>query len=75
MGRTNLRYAGWVEFGGTRKVPHRSTRPFLSQGRYMFPAALELAGLSARLYSEAVTEVFANYPWTNTGTDPGGVHD
>jgi len=75
MGRASLRYAGWVEFGGTRRVPHTSVRPYDPRGRYLFPAAVQLAPTSARLYAEAVTELFAGYPWTNTGTDPGGVHD
>jgi hypothetical protein len=75
MGRSNLRYAGWVEFGGTRKTPHRSSRPFLTQGRYMFPAAAQLAPVSARLYSDAVTRAFETYPWSNTTSAGGSVHD
>jgi hypothetical protein len=75
MGRSSLRYAGWVEFGGTRKVPHVSSRPFLSQGRYMFPRALELASTSAQLYTDAVTKAINAFPWTNSGTDVGAVHD
>jgi hypothetical protein len=72
MGRSSVRYAGWVEFGGTRKAPHGSSRPFLSQGRYMFPRAAELAGSAAALYTDAVTKAIDNFPWTNTGDS---VHD
>jgi hypothetical protein len=75
MGRANLRYAGWVEFGGTRKVPHQSERPFLSQGRYMFPAARRLQGTTGRLYEANVTEAFASYRWTNQTTNGEAVHD
>ncbi|HEY2303004.1 MAG TPA: hypothetical protein VGH66_13990 [Acidimicrobiales bacterium] len=72
MGRPSIRYAGWVEFGGTRKAPHTSTRPYQALGRYMFPRARELAGAVAARYSTAVGHVLENYGWTNQG---GSVHD
>ena len=51
MGRGSLRYAGWVEFGGTRRVPHTSTRPYDTNGRYLFPAACQLqASVSVALH-------------------------
>jgi hypothetical protein len=76
MGRTSLRYAGWVEFGGARQRPHLSQRPYRPQGRYLFPHAVELASTSARLYADALARGFAGYPWANTTTtDPGAVHD
>src|SRR5215472_8014856 len=75
MGRASIRYAGWVEFGGTRRVPHTSRRQYDPRGRYLFPAAVQIAPTAARLYSEAVNEIFANYKWSNSGDDPGGVHD
>ena len=75
MGRASVRYAGWVEFGGHRKAPHESSRDYDPRGRYLFPNAVQLAARSARLYSDAVEQVFVGYPWTNTGTDPGSVHD
>jgi len=75
MGRASIRYAGWVEFGGTRRVPHTSRRQYDPRGRYLFPAAVQMAPTAARLYSEAVNEIFANYKWSNSGDDPGGVHD
>jgi hypothetical protein len=70
MGRGSLRYAGWVEFGGTRRAPWVSTRPYDSRGRYLFPAAFEMAGHSARLYSDAVNRAVAGFTWTNEGDDP-----
>ena len=76
MGRASVRYAGWVEFGGTRKTPHTSTRPFQSAGRYLFPAGRRLAGTSAQLYSDALTRALAGLGWTNPdNTAPGSVHD
>jgi len=70
MGRASVRYAGWVEFGGTRKVPHRSTRDYQPRGRYLFPAAVLGAPLAASLYTKAVTEAVEHYPWTNEGDAP-----
>jgi hypothetical protein len=64
-----------VEFGGTRKTPHTSTRDYQPLGRYMFPRARELAGQVGQRYSLAVEQVLAKYPWTNDTTDPGSVHD
>jgi hypothetical protein len=76
MGRSNLRYAGWAEFGGHRRVPHDSQREFLRQGRYLFPSSLQLASTSARLYSAALGRVLNNSSlWTNTTTNPAEVHD
>ena len=75
MIRTSIRYAGWVRFGGTRKAPHTSTRTYLSQGRYLFPTGRSMASSVADNHGAAVVEAVDNYPWTNTGTDPDGVHD
>jgi hypothetical protein len=70
MGSTSARYAGWVEFGGTRRAPRLSTRPYLSQGRYMFPIAHRLAGEAAGIYSKATETAIAAFPWTNEGNQP-----
>jgi hypothetical protein len=70
MGRSSIRYAGWVEFGGTRKVPHRSTRDYNPRGRYLFPAAVSLASMSADLYSAATGQLLAHFQWTNQGANP-----
>ena len=75
MGRASIRYAGWVEFGGTRKVPHRSTRQFQPRGRYLYPAALQLAGTVGARYETEIQKVFNSFGWTNETTDPTAVHD
>jgi hypothetical protein len=75
MGRASIRYAGWVEFGGHRKVPHASTRQYVPIGRYLFPAALTLATRTAGLYSTAVSVALGNFNWTNSTADAAAVHD
>jgi bacteriophage HK97-gp10 putative tail-component len=76
MGRKTVPYAGWVEFGGTRKRPHTSSRDFVKGGRYLFPAAAGLAPVSAELYSAALAGVFGSGGvWTNTTTNPEAVRD
>jgi HK97 gp10 family phage protein len=76
MGRKTIPYAGWVEFGGSRKKPHTSSRTFVKTGRYLFPAAAGLSSISAELYSQSLAAVFGNPGvWTNTGTNPEAVRD
>ena len=70
MGRSSLRYAGWVEFGGHRRAPHESSRDYDSRGRYLFPNAIQLAASSARLYSDAITKAFNDFHWSNTDDTP-----
>jgi hypothetical protein len=72
MGRSTVRWAGWVEFGGTRRTPYRSSRPFQPQGRYMYPAARRLAGTVAARYETAIARVLDDFHWTNSG---GSAHD
>jgi hypothetical protein len=71
MGRKTVPYAGPVDFGG-----YPGERDYLPDGRYMFPAAHGLASTARTVY-EAAMERVMNMPgvWTNTGTDPGSVHD
>jgi hypothetical protein len=75
MGRSSIRYAGWVEFGGHRKAPHESSRAYQPRGRYMFPAAIQLAPRAAQIYDGAITRIVNNYPWTNTTANGEAVHD
>jgi hypothetical protein len=70
MGRASLRYAGPVDFGG-----YPGERPYIRDGRYLFPAAVREAPAAARAFEIAATAALASYHWTNTTTDPGGVHD
>jgi hypothetical protein len=67
MGRASIRYAGWVEFGGTRRVPHVSSRQYYSNGRYLFPAARRLAGTSKGLYETSISHMLSGFRWTNEG--------
>ena len=74
MGSKLVPWAGWVDFGGTR--PDGSSREFVKGGRYLFPAAQSLANVAAASYTEAIQEVLdRGVIWTNTGTDPGSIHD
>jgi hypothetical protein len=75
MGRASLRYAPWIEFGGRRKTPHESFRAYDPRGRYLFPSAIQLQAVSARLYANAVQNALDHFQWTNETADPGGVHD
>jgi hypothetical protein len=75
MGRARINYAGWVEFGGRRRRPHDSEREYLPNGRYLFPAARQLAATVPALYSDALEAAFNNLDWTNSTTDGGAVHD
>jgi len=75
MGSSSLRYAGWIEFGGLRRAPHESRRDYDSRGRYLWPAATNVQGSVADRFGTAASSALASFPWTNTTTDPGGVHD
>jgi hypothetical protein len=76
MGGKNAAMAGWVEFGGTRRRPHFSERPFVRSGRYMYPAAKTLGPAAAQNYTKAVNEIFGRTAiWTNSKTNPESVHD
>jgi hypothetical protein len=74
MGRASVPYAGWVEFGGIR--PDGSERPFISTGRYLYPAARGLAESAARSYSDSLARLFERSDlWTNTTSDGSAVRD
>jgi hypothetical protein len=75
MGRASVRYAGWVEFGGHRRDPHDSDRTYLAGGRYLFPAARDLAPKALAAYTPALEAALDAYPWTNTTSDGAAVHD
>jgi hypothetical protein len=59
-----------VEFGGHRRAPHESSRDYDSRGRYLFPNAIQLGAVSARLYSDAITKAFNDFHWSNTDDTP-----
>jgi hypothetical protein len=75
MGRSSIRYAGWIEFGGTRHEPHDSSRDYIADGRYLFPAARSEQPGAVDAYTSALQHAFDNLDWTNTTSDPTAVHD
>jgi hypothetical protein len=75
MGTSKVRYAGWVEFGGNRHRPHDSSRDFIRDGRFLFPAARPLAASAATAYTAALNEALGAFDWTNQGDNGAAVHD
>ena len=75
MGRASIRYAGWVEFGGHRHVPHESERAYDPRGRFLFPAALRLQSSVAAEYARAAQQAVDAFTWSNETTNPESVHD
>jgi hypothetical protein len=75
MGSSTVRYAGWLEFGGTRRAPHRSTRPYDPRGRYLFPAGLSVASTGPAIFESALNKALDGFPWSNETTDAVAVHD
>jgi hypothetical protein len=74
MGSKRVPYAGWVDFGGER--PDGSSRDYLPGGRYLFPAAEQLAGDAAARYGDAIGRVLARSGiWTNATSDGSRVRD
>jgi hypothetical protein len=70
MGRAKIPYAGPVEFGGWPPG-----RPFVKDGRYLFPAARALAGAAATEYAPAVQAALDAFDWSNVTGDPAAVRD
>jgi hypothetical protein len=70
VGSASVPYAGPVDFGGWPEG-----RQYLTNGRYLFPAAVGLASEAAQLYEAALNQGFADFPWTNETTSAGAVHD
>jgi hypothetical protein len=75
MGRASIRYAGWIEFGGHRRVPHESYREYEPRGRYLFPSAVQVPSAAVVSYTIAIERALNNTHWTNETTQPGTVHD
>jgi hypothetical protein len=70
MGRASIPYAGPVDFGGWPEG-----REYVSSGRYLFPAAGELAGTAAELYAAETQHALDAFNWTNTTSTSGAIHD
>lgn len=63
-GRESVPYAGWIEFGGT--IQHKtdnwsSTRPFIKQGRYIFPAAKAKEPQVVELFEAGVSHALRSF--------------
>ena len=52
-----LEYAGWIEFGGTRG------RPYVDQGRYVYPAAQAVTPQAVDAASKTASKEIGGYPW------------
>ena len=57
MGSAKVRYAGWMEFGGTRG------RPFIPAGRYLFPSAQDAEPQLLRVSEQAATDEIRSMRW------------
>jgi hypothetical protein len=74
--KSKVPYAGWMEFGGTRHKPHDSTREFIATGRYLWPAATDLAPRAETEYIAAINDIVGRPAiWTNGDVPAGSVHD
>jgi hypothetical protein len=51
-------YAGWIEFGGSRG------RPFIAEGRYLYPTALEAEAEFGELAAEAADDSVRRFAWS-----------
>jgi hypothetical protein len=70
VGSKALPYAGPVDFGG-----YPAGREYVAAGRYLFPAAEQLASTAAELYSAGAQKAFDGFNWTNETTAAEAVHD
>ena len=69
---TGSRTAGWVDFGGAR--PQSGVRPYLPEGRYLFPAVGDLDVRATSAFDDALQGAVDRFGWTNQGTNPGAIH-
>jgi hypothetical protein len=58
VGTKSIPYAGPVEFGG-----YPESVPYVSTGRYIFPAATGLAAKAGEEYGKEVQKAIDHYPW------------
>jgi hypothetical protein len=55
-------YAGWIEFGGSRG------RPFIPEGRYLYPTAMAAEDDWRREASDIADATARSYPWSTPST-------
>jgi hypothetical protein len=51
-------YAGWIEFGGSRG------RPYIPEGRYLYPTALESQDEFAQVAADAAADTVGRFSWS-----------
>ena len=57
IGNEGTPYAGWIEFGGTRG------RPYISEGRYLYPVALADQGQVDRDLTTTTSQEIKGFRW------------
>jgi hypothetical protein len=65
VGRKSIPYAGPVDFGG-----YPGDRPYLPDGRYLYPAMAAHAADAVAAYQRAVAAAVDRFGWTNPGDQP-----
>jgi len=56
-------YAGWVDFGGSR--PQSGDRPYLPQGRYLFPSVGDLEPATVAANNAALQTAINSFGWSH----------
>lgn len=65
MGDETVPYAGWIDFGGTREGGRNSwaERPYLPEGRYLFPTAFAGEPELETEAANAATDEIRGFSW------------
>jgi phage gpG-like protein len=59
MGGSDVPYAGWIEFGGTRG------RPYIGRGRYLYPVALNAEPMLVAAADKTAKDAIRRQRWPN----------
>ena len=59
-GKAKVPYMGWMEFGGTRG------RPYIGQGRYLYPTAFDMEPQLVKIANEVAHEQIERQRWEET---------
>ena len=68
--KAKVPYAGPVDFGG-----YPGDRPFIADGRYLYPTAKTLLSAAVHAYEQAIGHVCDSFAYSNPTQNPGSVHD
>jgi phage gpG-like protein len=60
MGGSDVPYAGWIEFGGTRG------RPYIERGRYLYPVALNAEPVLVAAADKTAKDAIRRQTWPRT---------